>query len=470
MSLFTTIDLSKLPPPSIVEKLDYETLLAATKTELQSLAPELAVNGLPESDPISKLLQIVAYREMHLRQRINEAARGVMLATASGSNLDNLAALVNIIRLQTDPGDPNASPPVPPTYEDDERLRTRTQLAFEGFSTAGPKGAYIFHALSASALVKDVSVYSESPGIVDVRILSKKGNGHASSNLVDTVNTTLNDDKIRPITDQVRVNSAEIVPFTVNASLQMFSGVGAQDVLNAAKTVVQSFLNQHHGIGVDITRAGLFAAFYQPGVQNVELHQPATDLLIERYQAPYGTLGTINYWEQPYSSPSNMAVGIVFTNSATTSGHISGTATITAAIEDHDITHYVLYWGANNAEKLPRGSKNYTFMENTNTFTLDHHPVASLSITSNDGNIIYIKDKDYRLNNAIGVVTAVNRALDNTQVSVRYALPPIVEIAKGGTLTYHFVDDTKIPARATHLIVFTKNEFGEMRNGVSVKI
>ena len=37
MSLFTSINLSELPPPSIIEELDYETLLAATKTELQSL-------------------------------------------------------------------------------------------------------------------------------------------------------------------------------------------------------------------------------------------------------------------------------------------------------------------------------------------------------------------------------------------------------------------------------------------------
>lgn len=466
MSLFTTIDLSKLPPPSIIETLDYETLLAATKTELQNLAPELIVNDLPESDPISKLLEVVAYREMHLRQRINEAARGVMLATASGSNLDNLAALVNIGRLQTDPGDPDASPPIAPTYEDDEHLRTRTQLAFEGFSTAGPEGAYVFHALSASALVKDVSVYSESPGIVDVRLLSKEGNGNAAD-LVDTVSAALNHDKIRPITDQIRVSSAEIVPFTVDATVQMFPGVGADEVLTAASMVAQAFLDKHHGIGIDITRAGLFAAFYQPGVQNVELHQPTTDLLIERYQAPYGTLGAIDYQEHPYSTPNNMVEAIAFTNSGT-SGEIEGTVTLTAADIDYDITHYILYWGANNAEKLPRGAKNYTFA--TDTFTLDHQPVASLLITSNDGKIIYLKGKDYSLDNTTGVVTATNNTLNDTQVSVRYALPPIAEIVKGSALTHHFAANTPVPTGATHLIAFSKNEFGEMLYGVSVSI
>jgi len=115
MSLFTSIDLSELPPPSIVEALDYEAILAATKNELQFIAPEIDVDNLLESDPISKLLQVVAYREMHLRQRINESAQGVMLATATGPNLDNLAALVNIKRLVIDPGDPDAS--IDPVFE-----------------------------------------------------------------------------------------------------------------------------------------------------------------------------------------------------------------------------------------------------------------------------------------------------------------------------------------------------------------
>ena len=466
MSLLTSIDLSELPPPSIVEELDYETLLAATKTELQGIAPDLDLENLLESDPISKLLEIIAYRELHLRQRINEAAKGVMLATASGANLDNLAALLNIHRLETDPGDPDATPPVESTYEDDERLRKRTQLAFEGFSTAGPQGAYIFHALSASALVKDVAVYSEAPGQVEVRILSSEDDGTASPELLSDVEAVLNSDKIRPITDLVIVQSADIVPYTVAATLILFSGVGAQEVLNSVQTAAQAFVEKHHNLGIDITRAGLFSALYQPGVQNIELHSPAEDILIERSEAPYGTLGTIDYVEHPTAAPYNLATGISFSNTSTTAGVIEGTVTISAAEEEHDISHYALYWGANNAEKLPCGAKNYTF--SGDTLSLDHRQVENLLITSIDGKTIYLEGQDFSVSD--GVVTALNAAIEDITVRVSYGLPPIVDLAKSGSLSYTFAANTEIPYGASHLLVFTKNEFGEMLLGLSTPI
>ncbi|MFT7099200.1 MAG: phage-related baseplate assembly protein [Rickettsiales bacterium] len=105
-------------------------------------------------------MQVIAYRELLLRNRINEAAKANMLAYASGSDLDNLAAFYGVERLAD---------------EEDDRLKIRTQLALEGFSTAGPVGAYIFHALSASNKVKSVSVKSPNPGVILVTILSNLG-------------------------------------------------------------------------------------------------------------------------------------------------------------------------------------------------------------------------------------------------------------------------------------------------------
>ena len=55
--------------------------------------------------------------------------------------------------------------------EDDDRLRTRTQLATEAFSTCGPVGAYRFWALSAHQGIADVAVVSPSAGVVQVHPL-----------------------------------------------------------------------------------------------------------------------------------------------------------------------------------------------------------------------------------------------------------------------------------------------------------
>ena len=68
---------------------------------------------LVDSEPITKLLQENAYREVILRQRINDAAVANMLAWAQGSDLDNLVANWNVSRLTIQPGDDTATPPVP---------------------------------------------------------------------------------------------------------------------------------------------------------------------------------------------------------------------------------------------------------------------------------------------------------------------------------------------------------------------
>ena len=85
------IDLSKLPAPQLIEELDYEKILTEMRTKLRELLPEWTGYEL-ESDPANKVLEVAAYREMLLRQRVNEAARGVLVAFAQGSDLDHLAA------------------------------------------------------------------------------------------------------------------------------------------------------------------------------------------------------------------------------------------------------------------------------------------------------------------------------------------------------------------------------------------
>ncbi|MCB5320437.1 baseplate assembly protein, partial [Yersinia massiliensis] len=91
------IDLSQLPAPLVVESLDYETLLTERKAAFIALYPleeqDAVMQTLTlESEPITKLLQESTYRELVLRQRVNEAAQAVMVAYANGSDLDQLGA------------------------------------------------------------------------------------------------------------------------------------------------------------------------------------------------------------------------------------------------------------------------------------------------------------------------------------------------------------------------------------------
>ena len=272
MSNFTPIDLSKLPAPDVIETLDFENLLTDYINDFIARNPNYST--LLESDPAIILMQVVAYREMLLRARINEAAKANMLAYATKGDLDNLAAFFGVERL---------------IDETDERLRKRTQLALEGFSTAGPVGAYIFHSLSASNEVKSVSVKSPNPGEVLVTILSNIGDGTVGQELIDTVLTKLNEDDIRPLTDLVSVQGAEIINYQVEAVITVYSGPSSAVVETEANDALQKFISDRHEIGRVIAISGIYDALHVDGVKKVELISPLVDVETTNEQAPYCT-------------------------------------------------------------------------------------------------------------------------------------------------------------------------------------
>lgn len=284
---YTTVDLSQLPLPAVVETLDFEAILSAMVADLQARDPSFS--ALVESDPAYKILEVCAYREVVLRQRVNDAAKAVMLAYAVGTDLDVIGADFDVERLLLDAGDPTAIPPVPPTYEADADFRRRIQLSFEGFTTAGSTGSYVFNALSASADVKDVSVTSPTPGQVNVYVLSKTGNGAASSDLLVAVTNALNSDDVRPLTDNVVVASASIVNYSITAELVLYPGPDSSVVLQAAQDAVAAFTVNIARLGLDVALSAIYAALQQPGVQQVNLTAPAANLSISDNQASYCT-------------------------------------------------------------------------------------------------------------------------------------------------------------------------------------
>jgi phage-related baseplate assembly protein len=293
MSTFTTIDLSTLPAPAVVETLDFETIFGAMLSDLQSRDP--VFSALVESDPAYKILEVAAYRELLVRQRVNDAARAVMLAYAVGSDLDQLGALFGVARLVIAEGDPEAVPPTADVMESDTDFRRRIQLSLEGYSTAGPEGAYIYHSLAADADVLDASATSPDPGEVVVSVLSRTGTGAASSGLLAAVSAALNADSVRPLTDLVTVQSASIVNFSVVAALYTYPGPDSSTVLAAANAALDAYIESVHRIGRDVTLSGIYAALHQPGVQRVALTTPSANLTISATQASYCTAKTITH-------------------------------------------------------------------------------------------------------------------------------------------------------------------------------
>lgn len=288
------IDLSQLPEPIVIEVVSFEAILAGRKERFISLNPldkQDAVRATLEleSEPITKMLQENAYREMLLRQRINEGALAVMLAFAIDGDLDQIAANFNLERLELDKGDPLAVPPIPPTMESNDDLRARCQMAFEGLSVAGPRGAYIYHALSADGRVSDVSAESPAPCEVLVSVLSREGQGVASPDLLAKVTAALSDDDIRPLGDRLTVQSVEVVDYAVEAVLYYYPGPESEPIRAAAEKSLQAYIGNQRRIGRDIRRSAIYAALHVEGVQRVELLHPAADIVLNKQQAGYCT-------------------------------------------------------------------------------------------------------------------------------------------------------------------------------------
>lgn len=282
------IDLSQLTPPDVVETLDYETALADIKALIVaqfygSQAAEVSATLALESEPLTKVAQAWAYREMTYRQRINDAAKAVMLAYGAGADLDQLVAITDTERLVIDEGDPQAVPPVPATYETDDALRQRALLAWSRLSVAGPEGAYKYHALSASGDVASVSVISPAEGVVQVTILGQ--NGEPALGTLDTVLAALSEDGLRPLTDKVTVAAAEIIEYDIIAVLYVRPGPDATVVLQAAQAAAAKLATDNFVMGRDITLANLYAALNQPGVHDVEIISPADKIVISPTQA-----------------------------------------------------------------------------------------------------------------------------------------------------------------------------------------
>lgn len=277
----TAIDLSRLPAPQIIGQRGFEAILADLQADLLARFP--AYSAALESDPVQKILELSAYRELVLRADFNLRARGTLIAYATGADLDNLAGLYAVERLVLVPANPATGAAA--VMESDDALRARVLLAPDSFTVAGPASAYVFHALSASGDVLDASAVSPEPGEVLVSLLARpteaQPSGEASPELIGLVEAALSADTVRPLTDLVTVQSAAVTAFSVVARLHIFAGPDRNLILATAIANLEAWLDENRRLGRDVPRSALIAALHVGGVQRVNLIAPAEDLVFD---------------------------------------------------------------------------------------------------------------------------------------------------------------------------------------------
>jgi len=259
------VSLQDLPEPAVIEPLGYEPILAALVAAFRQRYPEYS--ALVESDPAIKLLEVAAYREMILRQRINEAAKSQLLAFAAGADLDHLAAFYGVERLPE---------------EQDEALRQRCRARIQGFANAGGAAHYRYWALSASPGVQDVGVVSPMPGLVRVAVLVREGADAQA--VLEAVSAQLAREDVRVLTDTVEVVDAQIKRVMVRATLWRLPGTLPQ-AIGAIAEQLRATIRQRARLGWDATRSWLMAQLHQPGIHRVELIAPAEDARCAAHEA-----------------------------------------------------------------------------------------------------------------------------------------------------------------------------------------
>jgi len=263
----TLNDLASLPTPAVIESLSFETIFTELQSEFQFRYPDYS--ALLASDPAVKLLEVAAYREVLLRNRVNAAAKASLLAFATGSDLDHLAAFYGVTRLMD---------------ETDEALRLRTRQRIIGFANAGGAAHYRYWALSASPEVADVEVDSPEPGRVRISVLAKGEADTVPDAVLDAVRAVVLRDDIRVLTDTVEVVPAELIPVTVAARIWLYpdTPMAAFEAIGAR---FKEALAAQSGLGWDLTPSWVIGELQRPGVHKVELLAPTTDIRANANQA-----------------------------------------------------------------------------------------------------------------------------------------------------------------------------------------
>lgn len=248
----TQLNLSALPAPTVVETLDFETLVAQHKADLLARYPA-AENVLHlASEPLVKQIEAFSYREMLLRDRVNQAARANLLAFAAGADLDHKAAFYGLPRLPA---------------EDDMRFRQRIQLRIASLAGNGTAEQYQLLAMSTDLNVKDAGVRQLKPGLVNVVVWLKDMLLQAET--LTRLNAAFSADNARPLGVPVTLSIARPVAINVTATLWR-QATAPVDLVSRISQQCALAISDYANLGRAVPLSWITSVLHQPGIARVE--------------------------------------------------------------------------------------------------------------------------------------------------------------------------------------------------------
>ena len=159
--------------------------------------------------------------------------------------------------------------------EADESYRERIREIPESFTTAGSSGAYAFWTKTASTNIIDVKVHSPSATNVDIYIWTNIG--AVSQELKEKVKAVLNEENVRPLTDNVNIKEPNKINYSID--FDYYIDKDNETLVNVIKSnvdkTVQEYVEwQKEKIGKDINPDELIKRLKIAGVKRAVLRNP----------------------------------------------------------------------------------------------------------------------------------------------------------------------------------------------------
>lgn len=273
------IDLSNLTTPGVIETVSYASILDQA---IEDLKLRFAIAGVTydvgnlETDPAKILVEVSSAREIIVRQRINDAAKANLIAYATGSDLDHLAAFYDVTRL---------------AGENDIQLRARVVLAIQARSPGGSSYWYKQAALRADTRIKDVVVYRETfwP-IIHVAVLSSLDGGVPDQAMLDAVTAEIMSDRVRLLNDTIIVEAAVTQTVDITADIWLLPDASAT-IIDILEPHLRYVWQEESGVGFDLEISWLESRLHVEGVKKVVVTSPSASIINSEGSAT--ALGTV---------------------------------------------------------------------------------------------------------------------------------------------------------------------------------
>lgn len=233
-----------LPEPTAISKLTFEDIKAEIISDIKTIKPDIQ---LVESDDYMVMLEAFAYRELYLRNLINEDIKKMLPHYSSGTDLDNFIFSFFGGEERLD-------------GEDDLAFLQRAKLSLNSYSSAGSEQSYEYWTKSFSANIYDVKATKKSAGVVQIVYVAISAINESE------LYSFVSDKKVRPLTDSVELLEAKKVPINLEVSVTIFD---SNSLENIKQQIIKNFSNRFY-IGEKVIFSKVIDLLHINGVYRVD--------------------------------------------------------------------------------------------------------------------------------------------------------------------------------------------------------